>query len=201
MFTGLIQYLGIVESIVEGEKGFWLRIEAPEPFFPAQLGESISVDGCCLTLVENENRTNFLSFEVISQTLDMTTLGFLKVGDKVNLERAVTLETLLGGHLVAGHVDFVGEVKSISNTQGDYRIHIYIKDHSKMLYLVSQGSVSICGVSLTISNVFKNSFEVALISETLTRTNLGDLLIGDHVNIEFDLIAKHVERLMNAKQR
>tara|TARA_Y100001968_G_scaffold276866_1_gene271378 strand:+ start:71 stop:676 length:606 start_codon:yes stop_codon:yes gene_type:complete len=200
MFTGLVQYLGIVESIVETEGSFLLNIEAPRVFFPAQSGESIAVDGCCLTLVDSKNSTRVLSFEVIPQTLEMTTLGSLKAGSEVNLERAVTLETLLGGHLVTGHIDFIGEVERISDAQGDYRILIYIKDDSKMLYLAPQGSVTVCGVSLTIANVFENRFEIALIPETLSRTNLKNLLAGDHVNIEFDVIAKHVERLVNAKQ-
>ena len=196
MFTGLVQHLGTIDSIEATPEGRSLWVDAAGWGCEADPGDSIAVNGCCLTVVEPmEGR---FRFDVVHRTLEMTTLGALTPGDAVNLETAATMGTLMGGHLVQGHVDGVGEVQSVR--QGDdWRIRITapsgVEEH-----LCDRGSIAVNGVSLTIASVEDAEFEVALIPVTLEETNLDALVAGSRVNLEADCVAKmvarHVERIL-----
>ena len=201
MFTGLVEYVGIIDKLITRSSGVFLSIRAPSGFFPVKLGESIAIDGCCLTLVESNLEKKSLSFEVIHQTIKMTHINTLKVGSKVHLERSATLQTLLGGHLVSGHIDCTLQIQKIDKSQDNYVIKFLTLEKKHFDYIVPQGSITICGVSLTVSNVYHDGFDISLIPETLKRTKLESFSVGDLVNIEFDMISKHISRLVNSRQR
>jgi len=187
MFTGIILHNGTIESLERHANGARLRLSVP-PEFDLQRGESVAVNGVCLTMLpEDEGIVADLSDE----TLSLTTLGSLEQGTIVNLERALSLGDRLGGHIVQGHVDCVGRLVAIDN--GDYRWS-FPADFAGLV--VSKGSISVDGVSLTIVEPDGESFGAALIPETLRRTNLGTMRIGDAVNLEFDMIAKHIHALV-----
>lgn len=205
MFTGLIEATGTIHEVEETATGRRLVID-PGPWgHVPDLGASISVSGCCLTVV-SVGDTGFV-FDVIHRSLEMTTLGDLTPGDRVNLERAATMATLLGGHLVQGHVDGVGRVAAIDDGD-DWRIRVDCPE-TVSPHLVDRGSIAIDGVSLTIARVLRDGagratgLEVALIPETLQRTTLSSRKVGDRVNLEADAMAKmvgvHVERLLAAR--
>lgn len=198
MFTGLIQCVGEVQGDPQPLQtgGQRLLVSLAQWSYRPQLGASIAVNGCCLTVAEVSGQV--VSFDVIRQTLDLTTLGSLKGGDAVNLEHATTPETLLGGHIVQGHVDTVGAVEFLNESGEACRCRIQF-DRRFALLLVPQGSVSIDGVSLTVADLSDEWFEVALIPTTLAETTFGQYSAGDRVNLEFDVIAKMVERQMNAR--
>ena len=164
-------------------------------------GDSIAVDGCCLTIVEARESGKDeleLHFQVVPQTLQMTTLGALQEGQAVNLETAATTETLLGGHLVQGHVDGVGQVISNRSQDGDVRIRI--QPPAEILELiVPQGSITVAGVSLTVAGVTDGTFDVALVPTTLEETTLGSLVEGDRVNLESDILLRSMRHLMEAR--
>jgi riboflavin synthase len=187
MFTGIILHNGTIESLERHANGARLRLSVP-PEFDLQRGESVAVNGVCLTMLpEDEGIVADLSEE----TLSLTTLGSLAAGTIVNLERAMTLGDRLGGHIVQGHVDCVGRLIAIDN--GDYRWS-FPNEFADLV--VSKGSIAVDGVSLTIVEPDSESFGVALIPETLARTNLGRSHVGDEVNLEFDMIAKHIRALV-----
>ena len=202
MFTGLVEAVGEVRRVESTPAGCRLDIDSGGWSYVPEPGASVSVSGCCLTAVAVE--PGLLGFDVIHRTLEMTTLGRLQPGTRVNLERAATLETLLGGHLVQGHVDGIGTVSAVREG-GDWRVQFEATEEIHP-HLVDRGSIAIDGVSLTIARVLRNSedvvkgFEVALIPETLARTTLVDRKVGDFVNLEADAMAKmissHVERIL-----
>jgi len=161
-------------------------------------GASIAIEGCCLTVASLEGGQ--LGFDVIPQTIDLTTLGHLSVGARVNMEHAARMDTLLGGHIVQGHVDGVGEVVAASDDGADRRVRVRV-DASWAGLLVPQGSIAVSGVSLTLAAVGPNWFEVALIPITLAETTLGDRAPGDQVNLEFDIFAKMLERQLALRGR
>ncbi|MEO1008853.1 MAG: riboflavin synthase [Planctomycetota bacterium] len=190
MFTGLIWHTGRLLSATSIDAGRRLSIEAPgllaDP--PPQRGESIAINGCCLTLVEHDG--NALAFDAVPQTLANTTLGGLAAGDHLHLERSCTPRTLLGGHIVQGHVDGVGEIVRV-RTDGEWRARIR-PPAPLMEFVVPRGSIAVDGVSLTVAELSpaEGWFEIALIPETLERTNLGRLNAGGLVNLECDCMAK-----------
>jgi len=187
MFTGIILHNGTIESLERHANGARLRLSVP-PEFDLQRGESVAVNGVCLTMLpEDEGIVADLSEE----TLSLTTLGSLAAGTIVNLERAMTLGDRLGGHIVQGHVDCVGRLIAIDN--GDYRWS-FPNEFADLV--VSKGSIAVDGVSLTIVEPDGESFGAALIPETLRRTNLGAMRVGDAVNLELDMIAKHIRALV-----
>ena len=187
MFTGIVLHNGTIESLERHANGARLRLAVPAEF-DLQRGESVAVNGVCLTMLpEAEGIVADLSDE----TLSLTTLGSLEQGTIVNLERALALGDRLGGHIVQGHVDCVGKLLSING--GDYRWS-YPPEFADLV--VSKGSIAVDGVSLTIVDPDAESFGAALIPETLRRTNLGATHIGDGVNLEFDMIAKHIRALV-----
>lgn len=190
MFTGIVQAIGRVILINRlQDHSMKLSIDCSDLGSDFSIGESININGVCLTIEDNSNTQ--LSFTAVKETLDKTNLKYLKENSLVNLERAATLNTLLGGHLVTGHVDSTSKVVKIEDSSNWKIIEFQIDDSFKK-YLIAKGSIAINGVSLTISDIKSNSFMVNLIPLTLKETNLKLLKIDDYVNIEFDLIGKYV---------
>lgn len=186
MFTGLVKTTAKIVDLSKSAKGLKLSLKLKDAF-TVGLGDSICVNGVCLTVV---NLGEVLEFDVISETLSRTNLGDLEVGDLVNIEPSMRLTDLVGGHLVSGHVDFVS--KLIEQNNDDFWFEI---EPGYEKYFVEKGSVCINGVSLTVAEVDGNKFKVCLIPETLSATNLSSL-DGKMVNIEIDLIARYLEKLV-----
>jgi riboflavin synthase len=193
MFTGIVEELGVVEGLEEQTDAIRLTVRGPHVVTDARLGDSISVNGCCLTVAERDGET--FTADVMRETLDKTSLGALEPGSKVNLERAVTATTRLGGHIVQGHVDGTGEVLSRTPSEHWELVELSLPD-ALARYLVDKGSITVDGISLTVVEVRDGSFTVSLIPETLARTTLGFKQPGERVNLEVDVIAKYVERLL-----
>jgi riboflavin synthase len=193
VFTGIVEETGTVERLLDQGDAVRLSVRAGTVLDGTELGDSIAVDGCCLTVAEVHG--DVWTADVMQETLDRTTLGARATGDRVNLERAVTPATRLGGHLVQGHVDGVGTV--LSRSPGDHWEIVEVSLPAGLgRYLVEKGSVTVDGVSLTVVDAGTDRFTVSLIPETLARTTLGVRAPGDQVNLEVDVIAKHVERLL-----
>jgi len=192
MFTGLVADKGEVISISKGAESAVIDIQT-NLRNELRVGDSISVNGVCLTAVEIGN--NSFKADVMVQTLNVTSLGSLEVGDNVNLELATRADSRLGGHIVQGHVDGVAEVKE--NSSGE-KWNRFVLEVPKSLtkYIVNQGSICIDGVSLTVGEIYENIVTLWLIPETLAKTNLFRKTMGDKVNVEVDVIAKYVERLL-----
>lgn len=194
MFTGLISDLGSLTSLERGADGARLRIETRLARELAQ-GDSVAVNGVCLTAIDI--RDEEFAAEAMVETLRRSALGALEPGAQVNLELALRADGRLGGHVVQGHVDGTGVISDVRE-QGIARVLRIDADPAVARYLVEKGSVAVNGVSLTVSALHEDGFEVSLIPETLARTNLGEISIGDRVNLEVDVLAKHVERLLEA---
>lgn len=189
MFTGIIQQLGRVTSIEDTSFGAILRIDPGNWAHRPSPGDSIAVNGCCLTSTADSG--DFLRFDVITQTLQVTTLGSLQENDPVNLEHAVTPQTLLGGHIVQGHIDGIGRVILLQDETEEYRIRL-MPEPELMDYIVEKGSIAIDGTSMTVAKLGPDWFEIALIPTTLQMTTLGSLTEGSKVNLETDYLAKTV---------
>ena len=193
MFTGIIEELGTVQSFAANEGGARMIISAKLVTSDSVDGDSIAVNGVCLTALDITR--NSFAADLSQETLDRSTLGNLAPGSRVNLERAVTPSTRLGGHIVQGHVDARGEFLSAEEHGDFWTVSIgYPNEISQ--YLVYKGSVSVEGISLTIANLSPDFFEIAVIPKTWEVTNLSTLKPGDPVNLEADVIAKYVERMM-----
>jgi riboflavin synthase len=193
VFTGLIEELGTISNVERMPEGSRIRIDASLTTSDLQDGDSIAVNGVCLTALEVSGSGFFA--DVSPETLDRTTLGSLAEGSRVNLERSVTLATRLGGHLVQGHVDGRGKFVS-AVSQGDFWTVTISFPTELARYLVHKGSVSVEGISLTIAELSETSFQIAVIPKTWEMTNLSALKPNDAVNLEVDVIAKYVERMM-----
>ncbi|HST16112.1 MAG TPA: riboflavin synthase [Gaiellaceae bacterium] len=193
MFTGLIREVGMVAALDAGGDGLRLTIEAPETARDAQLGDSIALSGVCLTVVDRTDGR--LAFDAVPETLSRTSLKTLEPGSRVNVEPALRAGDPLGGHYVQGHVDGVGSIRSVE-PEGDGR-RIWVDAPADLLrYVVEKGSVAVEGTSLTIADLDDRGFAIALIPHTLAETTLGALTAGDLVNLEVDVLAKYVERLL-----
>ncbi|MEI2701015.1 MAG: riboflavin synthase [Baekduia sp.] len=192
MFTGLVEAVGTVRSAERGEGGAVIVVQAP---FSGEVenGDSVAVDGACLTVVAHDADT--MRFDVMNESLRRTTLGALEPGAPVNLERAMQAGDRLGGHVVSGHVDGVGEVESVEDDGFARRLTVSIPA-DLIAHVVPQGSITIAGVSLTVAALGERTVTVSLIPETRERTTLGD--VGARVNLETDVLAKHVARLVAA---
>lgn len=195
MFTGIVEELGTVAAVEDQGDAIRLTIAAATVLGDAGLGDSIAVNGCCLTVAGRDQGT--WTADVMQETLDKTSLRGVSPGDRVNLERAVTPQTRLGGHIVQGHVDGVGEVVRRTPSEHWEVVEISLPAHLAR-YLVDKGSVTVDGVSLTVVEAGETSFTVSLIPETLARTTLGTRQVGDRVNLEADVLAKHVEKLLQS---
>jgi riboflavin synthase len=193
MFTGIVEELGTVAAVEDQGDAVRLTVRAATALDGTRLGDSIAVNGCCLTVVAIEGDT--WTADVMQETLDMTSLKGVGPGDRVNLERAMTPDKRLGGHLVQGHVDGVGSV--VRREASDHWEVVEISMPAELArYVVPKGSITVDGVSLTVVDDGSDSFTVSLIPETLARTTLGSRQPGDRVNLETDVIARHVEKLM-----
>ena len=193
MFTGIVEELGTVAAVEDQGDAIRLGIRAATVLDGTGLGDSIAVNGCCLTVTSIDGET--WTADVMQETLDKTSLYGVRPGDRVNLERAVTADKRLGGHIVQGHVDGVGEV--VSRTPSEHWEVVEIAMPAALSrYLVDKGSITVDGVSLTVVEAGADRFTVSLIPETLARTTLGARQPGDRVNLEVDVIAKYVERLL-----
>jgi riboflavin synthase len=197
MFTGIVEELGRVAAIQElPDNAIRITIEGPIVLSDANLGDSICVNGVCLTVAEQTG--DVFTADVMSETINRTTIGDLLVGSQVNLERPVTLSTRLGGHLVQGHVDAVGTVSAREHSE-NWDVVTITPPKELLKYVVEKGSITIDGTSLTVSAVTDSTFSVSLIPATLEKTTLGIRQIGDRVNLEVDVLAKYVEKLVAAR--
>lgn len=193
MFTGIVEELGTVAAVEDQGDAIRLGISAATVLEGTGLGDSIAVNGCCLTVTSIDGDT--WTADVMQETLDKTSLHGVRPGDRVNLERAVTADKRLGGHIVQGHVDGVGEVVGRMPSEHWEVVEIAMPV-ALSRYLVDKGSITVDGVSLTVVEAGDDRFTVSLIPETLARTTLGTRQPGDRVNLEVDVIAKYVERLL-----
>lgn len=193
MFTGIIEELGRVISLEKRGDGAKIKVSAPAVARDTGEGDSIAVNGVCLTAIDIA--PDSFAADVSGETLNRSTLGKLKVGAKVNLERAVTPTTRLGGHIVQGHVDSTGRFLQAVQ-EGDFWTVRFSFPPSIARYLIYKGSISVEGISLTIATLTDNYFEIAVIPKTWELTNLSTLKNGDEVNLEVDMIAKYVERIL-----
>jgi len=193
MFTGLIEDIGTVETIDRTNDGARLRISS-KLATDLSLGDSIAVNGCCLTATAVDG--DHFETEAMNQTLEVTALGTVDQGSRVNLELAMRANDRLGGHIVQGHVDGIGTVASVEDDGFARRIRVELPPEL-LRYVVDKGSITLSGVSLTVAELGDSWAEVFLIPETLERTNLGDSAPGDRLNVESDVVAKYVERLMS----
>jgi len=189
MFTGLVEEIGEVYSLNKRADGLVLGVKANKVLEDTKLGDSIAVNGVCLTVVKIDN--NKLFFEVSNETLKKTNLKTIKQREKVNLERALKASDRLGGHIVQGHIDAEGKIKSMVNLGKHTQLKVEIpKDYS--LFIIEKGSIAIDGISLTINSIENNVISINIIPHTLENTNLKHKKVGDNVNIEFDIFGKYI---------
>jgi len=191
VFTGLIEDVGSIESVESDSKGASLRI-ATKLTAEIVKGDSVAVDGVCLTATAVDDGS--FETEAMNQTLKVATLGGLRVGDRVNLELAMKASDRLGGHIVQGHVDGVGEVAAVEGDGFARRLRVTLGP-GLIRYSIDKGSIALSGVSLTVAALGDDWLEVSLVPETMERTNLGEAKPGDQLNVECDVVAKYVERL------
>lgn len=194
MFTGLIEEVGTVLGIHATDLGTRFRIVAPRIAKQTQLGDSIAVNGCCLTVAAQED--DQLAFDLLEETLRCTNLNASRCDSRVNLERALLASARLGGHFVQGHVDCAAQILASEKQGRDQRIEIELPADSAH-YIARKGSIAVNGISLTVADMSPRSFAVWIIPETREKTNLDTACVGDLVNLEFDVIAKYVERMLN----
>lgn len=193
MFTGIVEELGVVDGIDDQGDAVRLVVRGPHVLADARQGDSIAVNGCCLTVADRDR--DAFTADVMRETLEKTSLGALRPGDPVNLERAVTPQTRLGGHIVQGHVDGTGEILGREKSEHWEVVQVSLPP-ALARYVVDKGSITVDGVSLTVVEAGDASFTISLIPETLARTTLGSKQAGDPVNLEVDVVAKYVERLL-----
>jgi riboflavin synthase len=193
MFTGLIEELCRVVALESNDGGFRLQIAAPRLWEKIQIGDSIAVNGCCLTVTVCGR--DKLIFDLLGETLDRTNLKTLRPGTLVNLERALAADGRLGGHFVQGHVDCAASTLAVEEKGADLRLEVAMPSEFAH-YVTGKGSIAVNGISLTVAEVLRQSFAVWIIPHTRAQTNLGAARRGDLVNLEFDLIAKYMERML-----
>ena len=193
MFTGLIEEVGTVVAVRSHDHGTELQIAAPRTGKDATPGESIAVNGCCLTLTSC--RSDCLSFDLLEETIARTNLKDLRQNSPANLERALRADGRVGGHFVQGHIDCVAPIIAFEAKGADFRLETELPENSRH-YMVSKGSIAVNGISLTVAEVLPKSFFVWIIPYTKRHTNLDRASPGDRVNLEFDILAKYVERMI-----
>ena len=197
MFTGIVQSMGTIERVTAGKGSTRLAVRSTLPVSSMSDGESVAVDGVCLTVARR--RGAVVEMDAVAETLTVTTLGGLHAGDRVHLERALTLADRLGGHLVQGHVDGVARVAALTRRGDDVRLTLTLPAPLRR-YAAPKGSIAIQGVSLTIARRSATSIEIALVPATLARTKLGRSRAGDRLNVEVDLIARYLEVLTRERR-
>jgi riboflavin synthase len=194
MFTGLIEEIGSVIGLHATDRGTQLQIVAPRVAEKIQLGDSIAVNGCCLTVVAH--RGEQFTFDLLEETLDRTNLKTLRRESRVNLERALAADGRLGGHFVQGHVDCAARIVALEENGPDHRLEVELPAEFAH-YVAYKGSIAVNGISLTVAEVSEESFAVWIIPHTKSQTNLDTARADDQVNLEFDLIAKYLERMLD----
>ena len=195
MFTGLIEAIGTLEKVTPMGDAARFFVSTSTSWNDVAIGDSIAIDGVCLTVVPQTDLKRCFAFDLGPETLNVSALKSLEQGDRVHLERALKMGDRLGGHLVQGHVDGIGEIVE-KNWVGD-TLKLRLKaPHQVLKYCIHKGSITLAGVSLTINTLHDDGFEVWLIPHTLEQTKLGELKIGAHLNLEADMIGKYVERLI-----
>lgn len=198
MFTGIIEEVGVIKSIRMGAQSAVITIEAEKVLEDIHLGDSIAMNGVCLTVTSFDSHS--YSVDIMHESLKRTNLGSLKGGSRVNLERAMAADGRFGGHIVAGHVDGTGKITAME--KDDNAVWIYIQAEPSVLkYIVEKGSITIDGISLTVAKVDEKSFAVSVIPHTGTHTTLLEKKPGDTVNLENDMIGKYVEKLLNYQEK
>ncbi len=194
IFTGIIEEVGQIKAVNRLTRGYDFEIRGNKVLEKTKIGDSIAVDGVCLTVTKIVKDT--FSVNVMNETLFTTILKDIKIGALVNLERALTLNKPLGGHLVTGHIDTIGTIKNIGNDGYSKKIEIsYNKCFSK--YLIHKGSIALNGISLTISNLRKGFFEVSVIPHSQNNTNIRMFKEGEKINLEFDIVGKYISRFLD----
>ena len=195
MFTGIVEESGQVAALRQTQNGVNLTIKAALVTHDTQTGDSVAVNGCCLTVTGID--AGHLNFDLLAETLRCTNLGQLQEGSAVNLERPLATNGRLGGHFVQGHIDCTSPVVSFEKVGADYRLEVELPPQF-VRYMIHKGSITIDGISLSAAEVLEKSFVVWIIPHTLEVTNLGQRKAGERVNLEFDLLAKYLERLTQA---
>ena len=193
MFTGLIQEVGTIVSVVQNTEGKEFIIKATSLIKEIQIDDSVATNGCCLTATQIKGDT--FKVQAVHMTLQKTSVGMLKNGDKVNLELSLRPNDRLGGHFVQGHVNAMGQIKQIKTTGENWEIEVSIPPELRK-YMISEGSICLDGISLTIAKLTPSSLTVAIIPHTLEKTTLGTKKVGDHLNLEVDMIAKYIENFL-----
>ena len=198
MFTGLVREVGQVVWLRRSDRTVQLLVKGPRTATRVRIGESVAVNGCCCLTVTAQREGQFM-FDLLAESLDRTNIGRLKPGGPVNLERALRVDGRLGGHFVQGNVDCTAKVLAVEEKGPDLRLDIALPPEFSR-YVAYKGSIAINGVSLTVAVANAEDFSVWVIPHTMEHTNLGDLEAGDLVNLEFDILAKYVERLVATRQ-
>ena len=194
MFTGLIEEVGTVIAVNTSKSGNQLKLAAPRVAKKIRRGDSLAVSGCCLTL--NSRRGDELIFDLLEETIARTNLKTLQRNQMVNLERAVTASERFGGHFIQGHIDCVSPVIAYQKSGADFRLEIELPD-TFAHYIARKGSIAVNGISLTVADILPKSFVTWIIPYTKTHTNLDRVQAGDLMNLEFDILAKYVERMVS----
>lgn len=197
MFTGLIEGIGIIKSVNRSGGDMSISVLPSFEMNDCRIGDSVAVNGVCLTVTHIQDQ--IIKMDVSRETIASSCMGFIRQGDSVNLERALRLSDRLGGHIVSGHVDGKGSIIKKTKIQGSWLFRIGI-EKSNAKYIVEKGSVAVDGISLTINHCRESWFEVNIIPETARETNLMDRKVGEYVNIETDLIAKYIEKLIRKER-
>ena len=196
MFTGLIEEVGSVIAVPAGDRGTQLQIAAPQIAKELRTGDSMAVNGCCLTL--SSQRGDQLTFDLLEETIGRTNLKILRPDVPVNLERALSADGRLGGHFVQGHIDCTSPILAFEERAGDHRLEVQLPAEFAH-YVASKGSIAIDGISLTVAEVLPKSFVVWIIPHTKSHTNLDRAKAGDLMNLEFDILAKYVEKMLSRR--
>jgi riboflavin synthase len=200
MFTGIVKGTGLVKSVSRFATGNFdsrVTIDLGACSRGLKTGDSISINGACLTVTALKKTA--ASFEIVKETIDKTTFGLMKCGDRVNLERSLMVKDRLEGHIVLGHVDGIGKILGIIKLSNGTKIWIKIMDNGMRKFIVPKGSITIDGISLTVVDVQKNKFSIALVPQTLLKTTIASKMKGDFVNIELDILSKYLVSLLPQK--
>ena len=195
MFTGIIEEIGKIAEYTKLSDGARLKVSCKEILDDIKIGDSVSVNGCCQTVVEFTK--DYFIADISEETLKVTNFGDIKLGYSVNLERALTPTTRMGGHIVQGHIDCTGKLISVEKMSGFYNMRFEIPEKNTR-YVVNKGSVAVNGISLTVANMENNIFSVAVIPHTYSGTTLAKLNIGESVNIETDILGRYVEKFLSS---
>lgn len=193
MFTGIIEEIGVIAALVRNGRALRMGVHAKKVIVGLKVGDSVSVNGVCLTVVEL-GRTHFVT-EAVEETLKKSSLGSLRLGDKINLERALLLTARLGGHIMTGHIDGVAEIKGLLKKDEGFELVLNVSPHLRR-YIVPQGSIGVDGVSLTVARITAEGIHLAVIPLTSQQTCLGAKNIGDKVNLEVDILSKYIEKFI-----